>query len=231
MITRSWTVVAVITLLSLSSGCSGMKNFLFGRGARCGLCTKLATPFQGPCFGNTMAAPLPAAPTCQAPAYVPQPYAAPQQPCATPNYQAPTCGCQTPSTYDHGGYASGECGCGVGSQSYDTGYYDHGGYETGIVADPYMGGQSYGSPSYGTPVYGGSSDGPISPGQIINGERVISADPPMQGGVSGGYVPRNSVPSNVLPSGPIQPDQFETRRKFDTDGNKILWEEPINGGA
>ncbi len=44
MMNRNVSVVAVVLLLSTSSGCSGMKNFLFGRGARCGLCNQAGAP-------------------------------------------------------------------------------------------------------------------------------------------------------------------------------------------
>ncbi len=38
MNTRICSVIASVTLLTLSSGCGGTRNFLFGRGARCGMC-------------------------------------------------------------------------------------------------------------------------------------------------------------------------------------------------
>ena len=44
MMNRNVSVVAVVLLLSTSSGCSGMRNFLFGRGAQCGLCNQATAP-------------------------------------------------------------------------------------------------------------------------------------------------------------------------------------------
>ena len=192
---RIGTVVVAVTLLSLMTGCSGMKNFMFGRGARCGLCTKVGSCLGTPCFGNTMQAPAPQ--YASAPQYAPspQPYAAPQ--CAAPAYQAPTCqapvcGCETAPTY-----AGESCGCGASSAAY------------GPAVDPYNNGVVYGdaisnAPSYGSPVYG-SPMGEQRLGEQIIGERVIG-------------------------NAPIQGDNWQSR-KFDTDGHKILWEEPIPSGA
>jgi len=54
MNTRICSVIAVMTLMSFSTGCTGIKNFLFGRGARCGLCNLGGS---APQFGNAMQAP------------------------------------------------------------------------------------------------------------------------------------------------------------------------------
>ena len=40
---RICSVVLAVTLLTTSTGCSGIRNFLFGRGARCGLCNQTET--------------------------------------------------------------------------------------------------------------------------------------------------------------------------------------------
>ncbi len=40
MTIRSLTLVALVMVMGSSSGCCGMKNFMFGRGARCGLCSR-----------------------------------------------------------------------------------------------------------------------------------------------------------------------------------------------
>ena len=64
MNTRICSVIAIMTLVTFSSGCAGIKNFLFGRGARCGLCSGGSL---APQFGNAMQAPNPAGP-CQQPA-------------------------------------------------------------------------------------------------------------------------------------------------------------------
>lgn len=61
MMKRNLSVVAVVLLLSTSSGCSGMRNFLFGRGAQCGLCNRgggspLVPPAAGAPYGPPPAA-------------------------------------------------------------------------------------------------------------------------------------------------------------------------------
>ncbi|MEO1614258.1 MAG: hypothetical protein AAFV88_00325 [Planctomycetota bacterium] len=78
-------VLLSMTVITTSSGCAPFRNFFFGRGAKCGLCTRITAPFQ-------KSAPLaaPAAAPCQTPTYV-QPL---PQPCAP----APQCGCG-PGTY------------------------------------------------------------------------------------------------------------------------------------
>ncbi len=40
---RVFTVILFVTILPLGIGCSGMKNFIFGKGARCGICNRTAT--------------------------------------------------------------------------------------------------------------------------------------------------------------------------------------------
>lgn len=63
MNTRFGMVVVTVTLVALTSGCSGMRNFLFGRGARCGAC-------NAPANNETSAAPCQTCPsdaTCSAP--------------------------------------------------------------------------------------------------------------------------------------------------------------------
>ena len=90
MNTRICSVIAVMTLVTFSSGCSGVKNFLFGRGARCGLCSGGSA---APLFGNTMQAPNPG------------------------TYQQPAAGCngQVYSAQPGGGCGTtvpDNCGCG-----------------------------------------------------------------------------------------------------------------------
>ena len=87
---RILMIVMVATLVSTSGGCAPFRNFFFGRGAQCGLCTKLRAPFQR--TAPVAAAP---APTCNPPAYAqpqcgPAPgYAYNPNPCATGNAYAP----------------------------------------------------------------------------------------------------------------------------------------------
>lgn len=71
----------------------------------------------------------------------------------------------------------------------------------------------------------------------------IVTDPYLQGHVSGGTMsdqaygdqvisgqvyPNASTP--IQPVQPVQPDNFNAR-KFDSDGNRILWEEPLPKGT
>lgn len=111
---RILSVVAVMTLVSLSSGCSGMRNFLFGRGARCGLCNSNPGGMTGPMFGNTMQAPC-GTPSCGQPYVGQQPgggseYYGPA-PYSGEGYQCGTCG----------SVSSGDCGCGYNDPYMSSG--------------------------------------------------------------------------------------------------------------
>ncbi len=93
---RICAVIATATLLTLLSGCSGLRNRLFGRGARCGLCSRLSGPTSASC------GPAP----CE-----------PQQPCnqnaaPAPYTSAGQCGScgQTYGAADGLAYGGG-CGC------------------------------------------------------------------------------------------------------------------------
>lgn len=44
---RVFTIVLFVTIVPLGTGCSGMKNFIFGRGAPCGICNRGALPMTG----------------------------------------------------------------------------------------------------------------------------------------------------------------------------------------
>lgn len=126
MNTRILSIVAVVTLVSTSSGCSGMRNFLFGKGARCGLCNSTPGGSPGPQFGNTMQAPC-GAPSCGQPLAGPSPgYAGPPQGCGSDGYAS--------GPYAGGGYSCGTCGT---PMSGDCGC----GY-----SDPYMSGGTVGVP-------------------------------------------------------------------------------------
>lgn len=97
---RICTIIAVMSLMSFSVGCGGMRNFLFGRGARCGLCNRNA---PAPQYGNTMQAP------CGATNGQP----APQGGCGCNGqaYSAQPCG-------SCGSTAPGNCGCGGMTSGY-----------------------------------------------------------------------------------------------------------------
>lgn len=176
---RISTVIAAVMLLSLSSGCSGMRNFLFGRGASCGLCSRIGSVLPTPSFGNTMQAPTP---TC------------PSAPCGSAPIASPGgCGC---NSYAGPGYVgdaySSACGCGnaypYASGSSDpygglpidgsisgTPIYPNAGYAAPIVP----GAPGMGTPGMGTPMIGSGipSDG-FSQRQVDGqGNRILSVDP------------------------------------------------------
>ena len=247
---RISSVVASAMLLTLMSGCCcNMSSLWFGRGARCGLCNKLSGITQ-PKFGNVMqapcgcqpfAAPAPTYQPAPAPAYQPAPaWQAPQ--CQMPTCQsapAADCGCnsyaepaysQPCGTCHSSGYA--DCGCGTAVDGYH-----------GNVVDPYLTGGSAvvdGVPMSGTSGYPRAPQ----PGEVINGETVVGPGYSGQIYDGGQVLPGTAVPGTVVPptGSPVLPDGFQPRtqsvypqgyeaRKFDKDGNKILWEEPLPAGA
>ncbi len=71
-----------------------------------------------------------------------------------------------------------------------------------VITDPYLHSE----------VSHGSIGTPIVSDQVIEGQVYPSTVAP------------------VTPVTPVQPDNFNAR-KFDTDGNRILWEEPVPKGA
>lgn len=257
---RFGTVVATAMLITLTSGCCcNMSSLWFGRGASCGLCNRFSAPnfgnlLQAPCGLPRCGLPRCASP---APSFQPAPYQAPvsQAPqCQQPGWQTPAyqsapaadCGCnanhyagevhegsygETCGTCHSSGY--GSCGCGQVVDGY-----------SGNVHDPYLTG---GYESMGS--HGGIPGAP-RPGEVINGEVVV--DPGYSGSViEGQIVPGNSYPGTGYPGNsypgngaPVQQDNFDPRpstsypgqgnyqtRKFDTDGKKILWEEPLPAGS
>lgn len=112
---RMILVVMTATLISTSTGCGPIRNFLFGRGAGCGLCNRLAAPapfLRGP-------AAVPAAPTCNTPTYIQPGYAAPQTDCGcpTPCQSADVCG--NASGYGPV-YQPGEVISGYGADPYNV---------------------------------------------------------------------------------------------------------------
>ncbi|MEO1528273.1 MAG: hypothetical protein AAFX06_22860 [Planctomycetota bacterium] len=90
---RILTIVMTAVLLSTSTGCGVFRNFLFGRGARCGLCNRLSAPAQ-----KLAPAAVPAAPACNTPTYV-----QPQVPQASCGCQPDPCG----QTHAYDPYLSG----------------------------------------------------------------------------------------------------------------------------
>lgn len=96
---RIATIVMIAALVSTSGGCAPFRNFFFGRGAQCGLCTKLRAPFQR-VLPPAVAAP--AAP-CQQPTYVQPQYAPAPSPCRTPDP------CATAPAYAPAQATAGNC--------------------------------------------------------------------------------------------------------------------------
>jgi hypothetical protein len=119
----------------------------------------------------------------------------------------------------YSGMPCGECGvmsgcvCGDGAGSYGQ-----------IVNDPYLQGGSVGAPIVTDEVIGRSVE-PI-PGQPVPGQMLPGQVMPGQ------VVPGQVMPGQVMPGSttPLQPDDFSAR-KFDSDGNRILWEQPLPEGA
>ena len=129
--------VLTATLLGLTTGCSGMRDFMFGRGARCGLCTRLSAAGQA-------LNPLRPFPERQ---QGPRPcYNGPQPPgggCGVSPQAAPYHGAGG-GGYGYQGYAEAEsycgaCGGAVGS-GYAGGSCECGGVVSGYgsVSDPYL---------------------------------------------------------------------------------------------
>ncbi len=155
------SVVAVVLLLTTSSGCSGMKNFLFGRGAQCGLCNRITSPLG-----------LPAPPT---------PYA-PTADCGCNGHAA---GDVCTDGASMGGYG---VAC-PPQESYMGGYAPSmndpylGGDVVGSSVVPYEG-QVYGGTVYGQGSAGpgtvypeGYVPGPVNDNFDARGDRIMRADP------------------------------------------------------
>lgn len=143
-------VVTVVCLVSTSTGCGTVRNFLFGRGARCGQCSLLSRPSS--LTGGAVAA----APTCNTPTYV--------QPSFTANLDQGSCGC-------NGTISADTCGSGViGSGSSYGPVLDGSPVVSGYPTDPYSGTVIGSSVLPGT-VYGG---GPIYGDNFYPADRASS---------------------------------------------------------
>lgn len=241
MNTRICSVIASVTLLTLSSGCGGTRNFLFGRGARCGACRPGVTApayTSAPTYGPTQ--PVVTTPNAgvgpvgpyqprwrlfgRQPRYQTPVATAPTGGCGCNGYQGDICGGHAYADNcccgDHGVTYGGDCHCGGGCGGC-------GGCAGGGGCGGCGGGRGCGG-------YGGFADGY---GQVVT-------DPYLQGDIVGGTMPYNgqiisdpAVGGQVIggqgyPSSPapIQSDNFNAR-KFDSDGNRILWEEPLPQGT
>jgi hypothetical protein len=148
------TMLATLTLLVSASGCSGMKNFLFGRGAACNTCATAPTygiaPSEPACGYEPVCGREPVCgyePVCgheHAPA---GPLAGLRRGCGLLNGQStcnggPSCGCGSAQSYMPSGVDS---------------YY-------GEVHDPY----AYGGEVVGSQVIGDSYNGYPTAGTIVS---------------------------------------------------------------
>ncbi len=165
MKTRILTVVTSVTLLCLTSGCGCLRQFWFGRGARCG-------PRCAPAPANVYPAPV-YPPTAVAP----------------PVIAAPSAG----------------CGCEVAPP---------------IVAEPVCGMESY----------GGLINDPYLSGEVV-GDGVMIGNGAIirDGAIVGEYPAGSSIPGTVLPDN-FQPAETIRSNRFDTDGARIISEQPLPPG-
>lgn len=154
--------VMTAAVVTTTSGCAPFRNFFFGRGARCGLCTRLSAPLR------RQVAPLATAqPTCNQPACV-QPQYAPlaagsgcySDPCATGYAPSVNYG-QTTSAYPSDPYC---CPIGNGVQQGMSPYMQPYGSDWQPRA-----GQDYQSNYLGYPDYGYRID--------ENGDRIVYEEP------------------------------------------------------
>jgi hypothetical protein len=181
MIKQLATYVATMTLLVSSSGCSGMKNFLFGRGAACSTCAPSA-----PVYG--VAPPM--EPSC---GY--EPTCGHEPTCGfEPAHRGPIaslrsgCGLFNGQSVCNG---SPGCNCGPSAQSYMPSGFDA--YQ-GAVHDPYahsgevIGSQVMGDNYNGYPIQGNVMEGSMAPGVSYpggtvqdnfdaRGDRIINVNP------------------------------------------------------
>lgn len=146
---RNLTLVMLVLVTGSSTGCGGMKNFLFGRGARCGLANRVGA------VGNALNPLAPAPGINQAPGF------AQSGGCGTPSgcglfsrnnapayappvaYAGPTCNesC-VGSGYVDGGYIDGgyiNGGHSMGTAGACESCNSYGGHYEGVVSDPYLG--------------------------------------------------------------------------------------------
>jgi len=143
---RMMTVLMAGLLVTTVSGCGRMRNFLFGRGARCGLCNQVSLP-PNPLLPRA----VPAAPQCNQPTYVQPQYGQPQAapapgPCScSPAPCNNACGSgYAPNAYGTDSYGPGVCGSGVGQGTVMPGQPIYGGewtpregYQSNYPVDPY----------------------------------------------------------------------------------------------
>lgn len=122
---RILMIVMVAGLVSTTGGCTPFRDFFFGRGAKCGLCTKIRAPFQP--VAPAVVQPVP---PCNAPVYGCQP-----DPCAVGGVYAPapnagTCNsCYGSDPYVGNGVYGAPAVQGDWQQRYNSNYAGYPGYK------------------------------------------------------------------------------------------------------
>ncbi|MCO8121494.1 hypothetical protein NHH03_07080 [Stieleria sp. TO1_6] len=200
---RIVTLVMAAALVTTTTGCGPIRNFLFGQGAQCGLCNRVAAPFQ-PLAPSA----VPAGPRCNTPTYL-QPRFAPQQQRCAPERCAPER--YGPAPYAQGP-SQGSCGC---NQSP---------CQTPNQCNSCGNGSGYG-PSGETVINGYGYD-PYSSDVIGNGvvsDTVIEGQPIY----SDTWMPAPLDSSGVRANYP----NYEQGYKLDDQGDRIIQEDPLPPGA
>ncbi len=209
MNTRILTVLATAALLCTTVGCSGMRNFMFGRGARCGLCNDARGTLRNlnPLARQNQ---VQSGPLAQAPPLI-------GGRCRSRNVTPPANN-YGPQVKSGGEAVCGvEAGCGmeqapVACNSCPPYGAAMGNYDS-TMADPYLNGD-------GQIIDGQIIDGQIIDGQIIDGGNVIG----------GGVVNGQAIDSSGawLPRGD---SSVYSANKYDQDGHRIISEDPLPPGA
>tara|TARA_R110002073_G_scaffold6540_9_gene38475 strand:- start:9289 stop:9867 length:579 start_codon:yes stop_codon:yes gene_type:complete len=185
MNTRFVSVVASVMLLLVSSGCGTLRQFWFGRGARCGLCN--TTQSILPARPGLLSQAAPCAPAPYAPV-VPQPQVplavAPNAGCECNTYAGPELGCgsEVAAKCPNCNSVSSGYGSDVGSYGYQSSRDQYG----NVVNDPYLQGEIVGSSVYDNGTIYGNPSNIISDDFDARGDRIISRDP----------LPPGAVPAN-----------------------------------
>lgn len=181
MTIRSLTLVTLVMVMGCATGCSGMKNFVFGRGAQCGLGNRgaIAAPVN-PYAPAQPAAPCRLIPRCglfnrnPAPTYTPPFASAPPANCAP----MATCPDICQDGYVGSGCVEGDYSVGMGGGcGYGQGF---GGvnYQGGVV-DPYLGGVNNGGYPTGGVIQGDRFQPRTYQSNKVDsyGDRIISEEP------------------------------------------------------
>jgi hypothetical protein len=151
--------LATVLIVATSGGCSGMRNFLFGRGAACGIC-----PNQGPAYG----VPGPELGCGMEPGCGYEPGCGHELGCGyeTPGAHRPFAGVRRGCGLFGGGLCNGSSSCNCGSRGLTPSANPYGAF-SGVVNDPYgFGGEVIGSEMIGGPYNGYPSV--VYPGTVVD---------------------------------------------------------------